>query len=160
MGRIEDLRSGLDLLLNLPPDAWIVPAEPFHAELARFCNAPAVVQLIDMGPSYTLIYKNRIAALFGVAMPWAGLGEAWLVTERERVRPLALRFARGARRFCGLAVFALNLRRLQIHASITSANPTFVKFARVIGFTDEARLAGFMPDGADVVLLAWKGNAA
>jgi hypothetical protein len=142
----------INAALPMPPDTWALDFRPHHLIAAGLGDHHQQAEQARLGPAFTLIHRGRIAALWGLVIPWSGLAEAWMIVEPDVVRPIALRFTRGARRFCDLAHHTLGVRRMQIHVQI--ANASFMMWARAAGFTFEHRLECYLPDGSAVDLMA------
>jgi hypothetical protein len=142
----------LNASIPMPPDTWCLDFELSHARAGGFGDHRVQAAQALNGPAFTLIHRGRIAAIWGLVIPWRGLAEGWMVTNPEVIRPIALPFTRGAIRFCDLAHSALGVRRLQVH--VQTSNASFMMWARAARFAVEATLPCYLPDGAEVVLMA------
>lgn len=146
----------LNIAIAPPPGAFIVPMERWH--LYRIAEANGmdlnIGRLVDQamcGPAFTAIVHGQVGAAWGLVLPWQGLAEAWMIA-CPAIRPVAVPFTYGARKFCDSAAIALQLRRIQIH--VNNANGAFLAWARAAKFKREALLAGYAEDGSDVWLMA------
>lgn len=146
----------LNIAMRLPAGVFILPMERWH--LLRLADdnggdieaARLMSQALE-GCAYTLLAHGRVAACWGLVLPWRGLAEGWLITG-PAVRPVAVPFTYGARKFCDIAAQSLQLRRIQIH--VKTANDSFLAWARAAKFKREALLEGYAEDGSDVWLMA------
>lgn len=146
----------LNVAIAPPPGAFVVPLESWH--LIRLSEDSDIgmdvgrllSQVVD-GVAFTAIVHGRVAACWGLVLPWRGLAEGWMIAS-PAIKPVAVPFTYGARKFCDIAAQSLQLRRIQIH--VKSANVAFMAWARAAKFKREALLAGYAEDGSDVWLMA------
>jgi hypothetical protein len=146
----------LNIAIAPPPGAFIIPMERWHLIRLAEDNATDLdvarmqSQALD-GCAFTAIVHGKVAACWGLVLPWRGLAEGWLIAG-PAIKPVAVPFTYGARKFCDIAAQSLQLRRIQIH--VKNANVAFMAWARAAKFKREALLAGYAEDGADVWLMA------
>ena len=140
--------ESLNAQLGLPPGAWVVPFADYHVIIAG--EPRELAAQAQLGPAFTLINAGKVAALWGLAVPWPGMAEAWMVTT-PAVRPIAAEFTYAARRFCAIAAQSLKLRRIQIHVQTT--NLQAIAWARAARFKPEAVLEAYTRNGEDVYVM-------
>lgn len=137
--------------LEAPPGCALLPVEPVHLYVARVTGADYLLEQSRLGPSYTLVAHGKVAALFGLVIPWPGLAEAWLQTT-PAVAPIGREFVWLCRRFFGASAASLGLRRIQMH--VHNANEDYLRFARALKFRDDALLEAYGPNGEDMVMMS------
>lgn len=104
------------------------------------------------GPSCTIVDdEGEIVASCGVAILWAGTGEAWFLGCRD-IRKY-IRLPRVCRE--GLAVVRHRHGLKRIQAPINPHRAEALRFARYMGFKFEGRLSKYGPKSADKDMYAW-----
>ena len=104
------------------------------------------------GLGWTVLYNGRFLAMFGIAMQWQGVAEAWLMVDHGGIGRHKVRLTKGARNFFDHVGPAFDLRRCQFMVSV--AHTEAVSFAKLMGFGLEATLKQYGPDGQDHLVYA------
>lgn len=150
----------LNVAIGLPEGCGLVPFAPYHLALMAeqypdaapdAASARNMAESAAAGPAFTLMVHGRIGAVFGLVIPWPGMAEAWMLTT-PAIKPIAVPFTYGARKFCDIAAQSLGLRRIQIH--VQNTNDTFTDWARAAKFRFEGKCEAYRADGGDVFLMA------
>ena len=145
----------LNVVIQPPEGCGLVEFMPHHLRLLKPDVERSAYdnmrESAGMGPAFTLIVHGKVAACFGLVIPWPGLAEAWMLTN-DNIKPIAVPFTYGARKFCAIAAQSLHLRRIQIHVQIS--NDTFYQWAKAARFRYEGRCDAYTPDGESVLLMA------
>jgi hypothetical protein len=136
--------------LPRPADTWIVPFADYHLIIVGEPHR-ALMEQVRHGPAFTLIHEGRIAALWGLVLLWPGVAEGWMIATPQ-LRPIAIPFTYGARRFCAIAAQSLDLHRMQIH--VQTSNAAFLRWAVAARFKTEAVLKRYTSTGEDVYVMA------
>lgn len=99
--------------------------------------------------SYTLKSEGNVLAILGITVGWAGVGEVWSVmTDKVSLCPVA--FARSARHLLHNVISDLDLDRAHVFARC--GFPDTIKWLEFLGFTKEATLEKFGPEGDDYLI--------
>lgn len=137
-----------------PPDppqgCAILSFEPVHLYVAGIADQGFVRQSRE-GPAFTMLRAGRVAALFGLVIPWPGLAEAWLLATPE-LAGIGHSFTYFARRFFAVSAAAWGLRRIQVH--VDNSNVAYLRWARAAGFRFEAVIPCYGPNGEDMALMS------
>lgn len=153
------------LIDELPkvPGITYMPFHPAHLEMIDCVEinskTPAQRQewkdIIEaqaqIGTAITAYLHGKPVACFGFMPIWTGVAEMWLLIE-ERGRKYGKSLTRAAIVVRDYAVLSNNLHRLQI--TVRSADIRAVKWARAIGFEQEATLHRYGPDKSDFHIFA------
>lgn len=92
------------------------------------------------GPAYTLLIDHQIAACYGIAVLWRGLGEAWaILTTHGKQHPIISTLA--IARALPKTMRAWNLRRVQ--ADVSAENPSACRWVEILGFRRESTMPFF-----------------
>jgi hypothetical protein len=146
------------------PNSIFVPCRASHLRLMQLHpsaqqvvdNLPNYSQQIDkmgdMGMGWAWIGDGRVLAMFGVALYWQGMAEAWLMVDQKSIQNRALQLTKGSRRFFDNIGPAIGLRRCQLMVSV--AHKEAISWARLLGFEQEAVLRRYGVDGADHLVFA------
>lgn len=103
------------------------------------------------GPAYTSFDDGKPVFSAGVAIPWKGFGEAWMLMSKDAHKyPLSV--YRHVRNMLNAIIEDNNLHRVQ--ATIADGQPYLVKWIERLGFKREGLLRKFGPDGSDFILYA------
>ena len=148
----------------LPENARAVPFHWGHLHLMEVSedqaltmkNIPDYDKIVqhyaDNGPSCTVIVDGRPGFSFGTFCPWPNLYEMWLIADQ----PTAKKYPVGLTRYAKLAVLMVehvaNPMRLQL--VVRRDNFSACKWARAIGFEEEAIIRKYTTDGRDCVFYA------
>lgn len=150
----------LNVVVSLPPGCGLVEFEAYHLDLLarQFpdCapdtrSARNIIESSRMGPAFTTMAYGQIGAVFGLVLPWPGMAEGWMITT-PAIKPIAVPFTYGARKFCDSAAIALRLRRIQIH--IQTSKVAYYDWAKAARFCFEGKCEAYLADGSDVFLMA------
>ena len=118
----------------------------------RIENYPDIIKGYSvMGPSYIAVHHGRPLAVFGCIPLWTGVGEAWLITDKD-LSSIARPFHRVTKKMFDIFMAELNLVRLQV--TVHSSNLQAVKWIKTLYFKEEGRLEKYGPDGKDFFMYA------
>ena len=118
----------------------------------RIENYPDIIKGYSvMGPSYIAVHHGRPLAVFGCIPLWTGVGEAWLITDKD-LSSIARPFHRVTKKMFDIFMSELNLVRLQV--TVHSSNLQAVKWIKTLYFKEEGRLEKYGPDGKDFFMYA------
>ena len=106
----------------------------------------------EHGMGWTVLFNGRFLAMFGVALQWQGMAEAWLMVDTKAIHQYKIRLTKGARYFFDHIGPAFDLRRCQIMVSV--AHEEAVSWAKLLRFEHEATLKQYGPDGKDHLVYA------
>ena len=110
-----------------------------------------VIAQATNGFAITAYLYGRPVACFGFLPFWTGVAEMWLLIE-ERGRKYGKSLTRAATIVRDYAVLSNNLHRLQI--TVRCDDIRAVKWAKVLGFEQEAVLRCYGPDRSDFYIFA------
>jgi len=130
----------------------VIDATEADLAIAAKERAALYLPLVQQKPAWSGWVGEDLVFMGGVARPWDGMGEAWLVPGPAFTKYLAL--IRTLRALFGVAMHDYGLRRIQ--CQIDSRNDTNYRFARHLGFIEEARFADYGPEGQDYVMMRWR----
>lgn len=119
--------------------------------VAEFSSAPLGVdhELLarlhaTRGPAHTLRIDRQIAACYGIAVLWPGLGEAWaILTPLGKRHPLVV--TRAIARALDRTMRLWRLRRVQ--ADVSAMNSSACRWVELLGFVRESTMPRFGPHG-------------
>ena len=118
----------------------------------RIENYPDIIKGYSvMGPSYIAVHHGRPLAVFGCIPLWTGVGEAWLITDKD-LSSIKRPFHRVTKGMFDIFMSELNLVRLQV--TVHSSNLQAVKWIKTLYFKEEGRLKRYGPDGKDFFMYA------
>ena len=118
----------------------------------RIENYPDIIKGYSvMGPSYIAVHHGRPLAVFGCIPLWSGVGEAWLITDKD-LSSIKRPFHRVTKGMFDIFMSELNLVRLQV--TVHSSNLQAVKWIKTLYFKEEGRLEKYGPDGKDFFMYA------
>tara|TARA_A100000172_G_C3037638_1_gene109111 strand:+ start:822 stop:1274 length:453 start_codon:yes stop_codon:yes gene_type:complete len=141
----------------------VVPFEPWHFNMLTVegpeeliiqnygKNWENVVQyLYDTGATFSWYNGNRIVGICGVMPYWNGVGEAYMFLSPE-FKKNKIRCIKDIRYYLDLISKQMNFHRVDCHVikSFTDA----IKFAKYLGFEQEAELKMFGPNKEDYIKL-------
>jgi len=149
-------RVGSKNLFFLPySPAHLDQIEISQPEILAAAQTMDVAKMIDhqatMGPSATTFLDGKPVAVFGMVPIWSGVGEAWMIAD-DAARKHPIRMTKIARLVMDILMISEGLRRLQITVRTTDRRAE--KWARAIGFEQEAVLRAYGPDGVDYLIMA------
>jgi ribosomal protein S18 acetylase RimI-like enzyme len=162
---MNSIFSSSDLAKQMPVINGVtyVPFHPAHLEVidpVEFRKSSAA-QLSDWkkliaiqaenGVAITAYLHGKPVACFGFLVMWTGVAEMWLLIE-ERGRQFGKSLTRAAMIVRDCAVLSNNLHRLQI--TVRCSDTRAVKWAKVLGFDQEAVLRRYGPDQTDFYIFA------
>ena len=101
--------------------------------------------LMHVGQSYALLDADGVMCIAGIAHQWEGRGMAWALVSRHAGRKMRL-----LTRIISRYLDAVNYRRIEMYVDAQFA--TGCRWATMLGFKDEGRLASFMPNGNDAFM--------
>lgn len=145
----------------LPPQAKAVPFHWGHLHLMELHEDQQITMkhikdydkivqhYANSGPSSTVIVDGRPAFSFGTLCHWPGLYEMWLIVDQPTAKKYPIAFTKYARAAVQMTEAILNPPRLQL--VVRRDNFSACKWARAIGFNEEAILRKYTPDGRDCV---------
>jgi hypothetical protein len=109
------------------------------------------IPMIQAGPAFSLIIKEKVVIIGGVAILWPGVGEAWVISSPlVTTYPLAL--TRSVKRYLGLIEKAKHLHRVQ--AVVLVDHPTGHRWIRGLGFKCEGMMIAYGPNKEDFMRYA------
>lgn len=100
-------------------------------------------------PAFTGRYRGQIVGAGGVMIPYPGVGEAWAIGT-PLVYQHKMFFHRTVKRLLKMVVDQQNLRRIQV--CVLSTYEQGQTWVEALGFSREAVLKKYSPNGADVVV--------
>ena len=107
--------------------------------------------MIAAGPAFSLITKDKVIGIGGVALLWEGVGEAWIISSPLFPKcPLAV--TKAARNVLGLVEKGRKLHRIQ--AVVLEDHPTGHKWVKSLGFKEEGRMAAYGPNQENFIRYA------
>ena len=101
------------------------------------------------GPAWTIWDGNQRVVAAGVILYWQGVGEVWMYLS-EWIYKHPQQFCRISKRQLNTVIKENDLHRIQ--APICSDMPINIAFAEAMGFTKEATLRKYGPDGKDYIM--------
>ena len=118
----------------------------------RIENYPDVLKAYAvMGPAYIAVHHGQPLAVFGCIPLWSGVGEAWLITDKN-LSTIARPFHRVTKKMFDIFMSELQLVRLQV--TVHSLNFQAIKWIKTLYFREEGRLQKYGPDGEDFFMYA------
>lgn len=105
-----------------------------------------------MGPAFTATVGETYLGSAGIAILWAGVGEAWMILAPE-VEKHGIWLTRTVRRVFEDIREAFNLRRVQ--ATVRVDSPRNQRWIDLLGFKEEGTMLKYGPDGANYIRYAW-----
>jgi hypothetical protein len=108
-----------------------------------------ILGMSNLGPTFTALDETGVASVFGCVVPWPGLGEAWMIADREKITKHPRATLEVGRTFSDNCLKRLSLRRLQMY--IMSDEKIVIQYAKALRFVQETvyPLRKYGPDGKD-----------
>ena len=110
-----------------------------------------VVDIEDIGMSFTGLLNNKPVAAGGICYLWDGVAEGWVLASRDIFKyPI----------FCAKTIkqrtdlLAKNNKLKRIQTAVKADSDTAIRFAERLGFKREGLMKNYGPDGADHYLYA------
>ena len=139
---------------------FFLPAVPHHIERIRISNQEVLIHAnyldtaiaqLQYGVAVTGFIDRAPVAVFGFVPIWQGVAESWLlVDDIARTKPVAMtKYGLWAH---DISKISMGLHRQQITVRITDKRA--YKWALALGFTQEAVMRAYGPDGSDYYLMA------
>lgn len=113
-----------------------------------------IIGMANLGPAFTAMDDNGIGAMFGCAVLWSGLGEMWMIANRQVLSSHPRPVLEVGRRFIDLCFENIWLRRIQVY--VMADSKLFCNYARALHMTCETQypLRKYGPDGRDYHVFA------
>lgn len=102
--------------------------------------------------SFTVLCDGEIAAVFGLLIPWRGRGQGWAYISEKMPRKAWPEITRRAIMSMTALMNGMDLHRLEV--TVATAHEAGQRWAERLGFTQEAKLCKYGPDGSDFFLYA------
>ena len=110
-----------------------------------------VVDVEDVGMSFTGLLNNKPIAAGGISYLWDGVAEGWVLASRD-IFKYPIFCAKTIKRRTDLLAKNNKLRRIQ--TAVKADSDTAIRFAEWLGFKREGFMKNYGPDGADHYLYA------
>ena len=110
-----------------------------------------VVDIEDVGMSFTGLLNNKPIAAGGICYLWDGVAEGWVLASKD-IFKFPIFCAKTIKRRTDLLAKNNNLKRIQTAVKKDSA--TAIRFAEWLGFKREGLMKQYGPDGTDHYLYA------
>lgn len=145
----------------LPEQARAVPFHWGHLHLMELHedqqitmkNIPNYDKIIQHyatnGLSCTILVDGKPGLSFGSVAHWQGLYEMWLIVDQPTAKKYPVSLTKYSKKAVEVAEGILNPHRLQL--IVRRDNFSACKWARAIGFEEEAIIRKYTPDGRDCV---------
>ena len=106
----------------------------------------------DTNPSCTILVDGKPGLSFGTVNHWPGLYEMWMMVDQ----PMARKYPVALTKYSKLAVLISEevVKPVRLQLVVRRDNFSACKWARAIGFEEEAIIRRYMPDGRDSVFYA------
>lgn len=101
--------------------------------------------LIEQGNAYAAIDDDGVMCVAGVTPQWDGRAVAWALVSRHAGRKMAA-LTRSIRRYLD----GLGIRRIEMY--VDAQFSTGCRWATMLGFKNEGRMAAFLPNGNDAFM--------
>jgi hypothetical protein len=143
----------------LPSNAKAVPFHWGHLHLMELDtdqqltmeHIPNYAQIIqhyaNTGPSCTILVDGRPGLSFGTISHWQGLYEMWLIVDQPTAKKYPIALTKNSRKAVEITEELVKPVRLQL--VVRRDNFSACKWARAIGFDEEATVRRYTPDGRD-----------
>jgi len=103
----------------------------------------------NVGHSCTILVDGKPGLAFGTINPWPNLWELWLIADQPTAKSNPVGLTKYARRAVEVVEDIVKPVRLQL--VVRRDNFSACKWARAIGFEEEATVRKYTPDGRDCV---------
>jgi hypothetical protein len=130
-------------------DAHVLAIRPQEAQSVEAATAEARLSELALvrqqGPAWSVIGDEGVLALAGVVTAWTGRGVAWCLLSQEAGRQM-IPLTRAVRAYLS----GLSYRRIEMYV-----DAQFVpgcRWATLLGFRNEGRMAAFFPNGNDAFM--------
>ena len=110
-----------------------------------------VVDIEDVGMSFTGLLNNNPIAAGGICYLWDGVAEGWVLASRD-IFKYPIFCAKTIKRRTDLLAKNNKLKRIQ--TAVKADSDTAIRFAEWLGFKREGLMKNYGPDGADHYLYA------
>ena len=110
-----------------------------------------VVDVEDVGMSFTGLLNNKPIAAGGICYLWDGVAEGWVLASRD-IFKYPIFCAKTIKRRTDLLAKNNKLKRIQ--TAVKADSDTAIRFAEWLGFKREGLMKNYGPDGADHYLYA------
>jgi len=110
-----------------------------------------VVDIEDVGMSFTGLLNNKPIAAGGICYLWDGVAEGWVLASRD-IFKYPIFCAKTIKRRTDLLAKNNKLKRIQ--TAVKADSDTAIRFAEWLGFKREGLMKNYGPDGADHYLYA------
>jgi len=110
-----------------------------------------VVDIEDVGMSFTGLLNNKPIAAGGICYLWDGVAEGWILASRD-IFKYPIFCAKTIKRRTDLLAKNNKLKRIQ--TAVKADSDTAIRFAEWLGFKREGLMKNYGPDGADHYLYA------
>jgi hypothetical protein len=101
----------------------------------------------NSGPSCTILVDGKPGLSFGTICHWPGLYEMWLIVDQPTAKKYPIALTKNSKMAVQVVESIINPARLQL--VVRRDNFSACKWARAIGFDEEATLRKYTPDGRD-----------
>lgn len=129
-----------------PSDLLGLQLQPAQADFAPSITPEYAQAMAAAGPSWTLLAASgAVLACGGLFVQWEGRASAWAFLSPSTPMRAATRAAREMLDTCGI-------RRVECWVDVDFHAGQ--RWARLLGFNLEGRMAGFSPEGRDMDLYA------
>lgn len=108
-------------------------------------------KLVLRSPAWTVNSGSVVLAIFGASIRWPGVAELWGLTSDDMGR-LGPSLTKGLRKYLEDGARSLNIHRVSF--TVKADYEQGLRWARVLGFTQEAVLRQYGIDKSDYVLMA------
>lgn len=110
-----------------------------------------VVDIEDVGMSFTGLLNNKPIAAGGICYLWDGVAEGWVLASRD-IFKYPIFCAKTIKRRTDLLAKNNKLKRIQ--TAVKADSDTAIRFAEWLGFKREGLMKNYGPDGSDHYLYA------
>lgn len=110
-----------------------------------------VVDVEDIGMSFTGLLNDKPIAAGGICYLWDGVAEGWVLASRD-IFKYPIFCAKTIKRRTDLLAKNNKLKRIQ--TAVKADSDTAIRFAEWLGFKREGLMKNYGPDGADHYLYA------
>ena len=110
-----------------------------------------VVDIEDVGMSFTGLLNDKPIAAGGICYLWDGVAEGWVLASRD-IFKYPIFCAKTIKRRTDLLAKNNKLKRIQ--TAVKADSDTAIRFAEWLGFKREGLMKNYGPDGADHYLYA------
>lgn len=112
--------------------------------------SPAEIKALEDEITFTVLCDDVICGIFGMVTPWPGRGQGWAYISNSMPRRAWPDITRRLISSIASLMNGLGLHRFEI--TVAADHPEAIRWADRLGFTQEAKLRKYGPDGSDFFL--------